>query len=82
MADSATEEYKIQVISGRYIRSSILVDYVESRKDEFGAQWKLKLARDNRISFTALRHLTKDELDKLQEESQSARTPNQGLFVD
>ncbi|OAL46042.1 hypothetical protein IQ07DRAFT_647682 [Pyrenochaeta sp. DS3sAY3a] len=81
MAESANEKYDIQVISQRYIRKNVFEEYVNSKVDAFGDQWRCVWARDNKISFTALRKLSNDELDYLQERSQQANAPS-NLFVD
>ncbi|OSS50489.1 hypothetical protein B5807_04948 [Epicoccum nigrum] len=62
-------DYKIQYISQRYIKNSVLEGYVNARVTEFGANWSYSKARGNQLTFTALRELTVGELDQLQEQS-------------
>jgi len=58
MAAKQTEQYDIQVISQRYIRMALFEEYVNSKIDRFGENWSYSVARDNRITFTALEPLS------------------------
>ncbi|KAI9678979.1 MAG: hypothetical protein M1822_007405 [Bathelium mastoideum] len=57
--------YFVQDLAGRYIRSSVLDEYIRTRLNEFGPNWFRETHLDHHRVFVA-RRLTDEELEDLQ----------------
>ncbi|KAK0637537.1 hypothetical protein DIS24_g10720 [Lasiodiplodia hormozganensis] len=69
--------YQQQTLQGRYISKNILLNFLESKKAEFGDDYQIdQLDKGGQWSISVKRKLTNDEIVKLQEES--AKPPTYG----
>lgn len=54
---STREEYYEQIIPGRYVRTRVLDDYLDSKTQEFGQQWQRAVRRNDIYSSLRLQSI-------------------------